>query len=127
MKDYSHNKVMTMIMWGAIVLITAGLVVAIIVGAVRAGKSGDPVGTVEPVDTAMDTTTQPEESDTDIPEIQTETKPTEKPSESPGISGDVSVDILEANKENEKDNRPHVVGDVSILPGIKEAEDETNN
>lgn len=122
MKDYSKNKVMTIIVWVVIVLITVGLIVAIIIGAVKAGKSNQPVGPVNTEENA----TNPEESGTDIPEIRPGTNHDESNPESSTAPGIISIDILEQNKGNEKDDQPHIQGEPSIIPGVKETEDEAN-
>lgn len=128
MKDYSKNKVMTIIMWIVIVLITVGLIVAIIIGAVKAGKLDDSNDTNPPVETTDQDA--PSTNDTDIPEIKPGTESGGEETDVPGKdeeAGNASVDILEQNKENEKDNQPHIVGDPSVLPGVKEVGNETND
>lgn len=125
MKDYSKNKVMTIIMWVTVVLITVGLIVAIIIGAVKAGKSNQPVEPTDTIDPA-ENVTEPEEPGTDIPEILPGTNHDESNPELSTAPGIISIDILEKNKGNEKDDQPHIQGEPSIIPGVKEAEDEAN-
>lgn len=129
------SKVPTIILWVVVALVTVGMIVAIVVGVIRSKQTNDPIDrvptneTTEPSDTESGVT-KPDTPNADIPVITPgteqggdETEPPEETTE----PGHVSVDILDANKENEKENTPHIVGDVSVLPGVKEEGNETNN
>ncbi len=113
-------------------LVAAALIVAVVVGVVLANRNrNDPEPDVPVQNNSTDTDTQNTEiPGTDIPVITPGTEPggeETEPSDDTTEPGHVSVDILEQNKENEKDNTPHIVGEPSILPGVKEATDETQN
>lgn len=126
MSDYKkESKVPTVILWVIVSLTILGMTAAIIFGVVRMKHKNDPAESDPPIETI-----KPDVSDTEIPPIPPgteqggeETDPPEKITE----PGNISVDILDANKENEKENQPHIVGDVSILPGVKEECHETNH
>lgn len=129
------SKVANIIICVIVALVTLGLIAAIVVGVIRSKQTNDPIGstpsneTTEPSDTDSGVT-KPDIPNADIPVITPGTEQggdeTELPEETTE-PGHVSVDILEQNKENEKENNPHIVGDVSVLPGVKEVDNETNS
>lgn len=135
--SYNQEKrnVPSIIICITVALVTLGLIAAIVISAVRNQPSDDPINripmdeTTEPGKTNSDVT-EPDTPNTGIPVITPGTEKggeeTEPPTETTE-PGHVSVDILEQNKENEKENNPHIVGEPSILPGVKEVDNETNN
>lgn len=104
---------------------TLALIAAIVFGFVRMKYKNDPVESAPPIETA-----EQETPDIEIPVINPEPEQgrdhTGSLEEETDEAGYVSIDILEINKGNEKENKPHIVGDVSILPGVKEDSHETN-
>jgi flagellar basal body-associated protein FliL len=109
------------------VLIAVATVAAVIVGIVIGHRNQEDAPPDVTVPSKPTENTPPE---SDIPAITPGTKPggeETEPSEETTEPGHVSVDILEQNKENEKDNQPHIVGEPSVLPGVKEAEHEPND
>ncbi len=120
-----ESRVPTVILWVVVSLTTLGLIAAIVFGFARMDQNNDPTESDPPIET-----TGADQPNTEIPVITPgtdqggeETDPPEETTE----PGDISVDILDANKENEKENQPHIVGNVSILPGVKEEDHETND
>ena len=126
MSDYKkESKVPTVILWVIVSLTILGMTAAIIFGVVRMKHQNDPAESDPPA-----VSTEADHPNTEIPSITPGTEQGGEETDPPGETtepGDISVDILDANKENEKENIPHIVGDVSILPGIKEETDEAND
>ncbi len=103
------------------------LIVGVIVGIVLSNKYNQKDPETE-TDTTVNEQTGTEQLNTDIPEIPQESNPGNHEQGSvPVCEGDANVDILDANKDNEKDDNPHIVGEPSVIPGVKEATDETQN
>lgn len=104
---------------------TLALIAAIAFGFVRMKYKNDPAGSAPSIET-----TEQDTPDIEIPVITPEPEQggdnTGSLEEETDEAGYVSIDILEINKGNEKENQPHIVGDVSILPGVKEEIHETN-
>lgn len=112
-------------------LVAVALIVAVVVGVVLANRNRNEPEPDVTVQNSTGTDTQNTEiPGTDIPVITSGTEPSgdeTEPSDDTTEPDHVSVDIVGANEENEKDNHPHIVGEPSVIPGVKEANDETQN
>ncbi len=113
-------------------LVAAALIVAVVVGVVLANRNrNDPEPDVPVQNNSTDTDTQNAEiPGTDIPVIIPGTEQggdEPEPSDDTTEPGHVSVDVVGANEDNEKNNNPHIVGEPSVIPGVKEESDETQN
>lgn len=110
-----------------LVLLTVAIVVAVVICAVYNSKNNDVNNgseTETPVVTPSDDiTTEPDIPVIDPPSIPDDTDEPDKQE----LPGDVHVDIIDANTGNEKDNEPHIVGEPSVHPGVKENDNEENN
>lgn len=101
-----------------IAVVTLALIVTIIVAAVKNGKQPD--GPVEPSTDITTSTEKPDDSDPVIPPIDSDSKTeTDKPEDS--SPADITIDVVRP-KDNPHNDTPGVVGDVVIMPGIKEGE-----
>lgn len=102
-----------------IAVVTLVLIVIIIVAAVKNGKQPE-----EPVEPSTDITTsteKPDDPDPVIPPIDSDSgTETNKPED--GKSADITIDVVRP-KDDPHDDTPGVVGDVVIMPGIKEGEE----
>ena len=102
-----------------IAIITLVLIVIIIVAAVKNGRQ--PENLVGP---STDITTPPEKPDDPdpvIPPIDSDSgTETDKPEDS--SPADITIDVVRP-KDDPHDDTPGVVGDVVIMPGIKEGEE----
>lgn len=121
------SRIPTIILWGIVTLTTLGMIAAIVFGVVRMKHKNDPAESTAPIGATEPDTVTP---NTEIPVIIPGTEQGGEEATPPDETtepGHISVDIIEANKENEKEDQPHIVGDVSILPGVKEVGNETSN
>ena len=101
-----------------IAVVTLALIVIIIVAAVKNGKQPEgPVGHSGNVTTPID---KPNDPDPVIPPIDSDGgTETEKPEDS--SPADITIDVVRP-KDDPHEDTPGVVGDVVIMPGIKEGE-----
>lgn len=102
-----------------IAVVTLALIVTIIVAAVKNGKQPEgPVGHSGNVTTPID---KPNDPDPVIPPIYSDSgTETDKPDDS--RPADITIDVVRP-KDDPHDDTPGVVGDVVIMPGIKEGEE----
>lgn len=107
------NNVM-MIATIAITLLMIGCV--IVMGIIRNSNRNNP--DVKPPEQTTDTT-PPNQTTPEIPPITDDGKGTDKPEDSK--PADITIDVVRP-KDNPHDDTPGVVGDVVIMPGIKEGE-----
>ena len=102
-----------------IAVVTLALIVTIIVAAVKNGKQPD--GPVEPSTDITTSTEKPDDSDPVIPPIDSDSgKGTDKSEDS--SHADITIDVVRP-KDAPHNDTPGVVGDVVIMPGIKEGEE----
>ena len=101
-----------------IAIITLVLIVIIIVAAVKNGRQ--PENPVEPSTDITSSTEKPDDPDPVIPPIDPDSgKGTDKSEDS--SHADITIDVVRP-KDDPHDDTPGVVGDVVIMPGIKEGE-----
>ena len=109
------NNVM-MIAVIAITLLMIGCV--IVMGIIRNSNRNNP--DVKPPEQTTDTTdTTPDQTTPEIPPITDDGKETDNPDDSK--PADITIDVVRP-KDDPHDDTPGVVGDVVIMPGIKEGE-----
>ena len=102
-----------------IAVITLVLIVIIIVAAVKNGRQ--PEGPVESSTDITTSTEKPDDPDPVIPPIDSDSKTeTDKPEDS--SPADITIDVVRP-KDAPHNDTPGVVGDVVIMPGIKEGEE----
>lgn len=102
-----------------IAIITLVLIVIIIVAAVKNGRQ--PENPVEPSTDITTSTEKPDDPEPVIPPIDSDSgTETDKPEN--GKSADITIDVVRP-KDDPHDDTPGVVGDVVIMPGIKEGEE----
>ena len=120
-----ENRKATIIATVVMAVIVLAVIVTAIIFAAK-GKQGEPTDTLpEPVVAATESVTQtetePEETVT-IGSAETETEPVSDETvseETVAHSGEIYLDIGKPNHNGHDDN-PGIVGDVSIIPGVKE-------
>ena len=101
-----------------IAVIALALIVTIIVAAVKNGRQ--PENPVEPSTDITAPTEKPDDPDPVIPPIESDSgTETGKPEDS--SHADITIDVVRP-KDDPHDDTPGVVGDVVIMPGIKEGE-----
>ena len=101
-----------------IAVVTLALIVTIIVAAVKNGRQ--PENPVEPSTDITTPTEKPDDSDPVIPPIDSDSgTETDKPEDS--SPADITIDVVRP-KDDPHEDTPGVVGDVVIMPGIKEGE-----
>lgn len=110
------NNVM-MIAVIAITLLMIGCV--IVMGIIRNSNRNNP--DVKPPEQTTDTTDTipPDQTTPEIPPITDDGKETDNPDDSKPV--DITIDVVRP-KDDPHDDTPGVVGDVVIMPGIKEGE-----
>ena len=102
-----------------IAVVTLALIVIIIVAAVKNGKQPEePVGPSGNVTTPTD---KPNDPDPVIPPIDSDSG-TETDKTGDSSPADITIDVVRP-KDDPHDDTPGVVGDVVIMPGIKEGEE----
>lgn len=102
-----------------IAVITLTLIVIIIIAAVKNGRQ--PEGPVESSTDITTSTEKPDDPDPVIPPIDSDSgKGTDKPEDS--SPADITIDVVRP-KDDPHEDTPGVVGDVVIMPGIKEGEE----
>lgn len=102
-----------------IAVITLTLIVIIIIAAVKNGRQ--PEGPVESSTDITTSTEKPDDPDPVIPPIDSDSgTETDKPEN--GKSADITIDVVRP-KDDPHEDTPGVVGDVVIMPGIKEGEE----
>ena len=102
-----------------IAIITLALIVIIIVAAVKNGRQ--PENPVEPSTDITTPTEKPDDPDPVIPPIDSDSgKGTDKSEDS--SHADITIDVVRP-KDAPHNDTPGVVGDVVIMPGIKEGEE----
>lgn len=110
------------------IVIAVATITAIVVGV--SVKNSNKTDVPDPPVTSDETQPDNQETtDTDIPEIPSETKPSDTESEetSEDYPGDIHIDV-EKPDGAPKPKEPFVEGEVVIIPGLKEVdEDETQN
>ena len=117
------DKIMVAVFAVVSLLLIAGVIVGIVLSNNHSSKSPE-----TETDTTVNEQTGTEQPDTDIPEIPQESNSDhDEQGSAPIDGGNANVDILDANQGNEKDDNPHIVGEPSVIPGVKEANDETQN
>ena len=102
-----------------IAVVTLALIVIIIVAAVKNGRQPE-----NPVGPSTDITTSPEKPDDPnpvIPPIDSDSG-TETDKSEDSSPADITIDVVRP-KDDPHDDTPGVVGDVVIMPGIKEGEE----
>ena len=102
-----------------IAVITLALIVIIIVAAVKNGKQ--PEDPVEPSTDITTPTEKPDDPDPVIPPIDSDSG-TETDKTGDSSPADITIDVVRP-KDDPHDDTPGVVGDVVIMPGIKEGEE----
>ena len=112
------NKKATTITMVIVALVTLAIVATVIIFAVKNGKQlEDPV---EPSTDITSSTEKPDDPDPVIPPIDSDSgKGTDKPEDS--SLADITINVVRP-KDDPHDDTPGVVGDVVIMPGIKEGE-----
>lgn len=105
----------------AITLLMIGCVV--VMGIIRNSNRNNP--DVKPPEQTTDTTdttdtTPPDQTTPEIPPITDDGKGTDKPEDS--SPADITIDVVRP-KDDPHDDTPGVVGDIVIMPGIKEGEE----
>ena len=112
------NKKTTTITMVIVALVTLAIVATVIIFAVKNGKQLE-----EPVEPSTDITTPPEKPDDPdpvIPPIDSDSG-TETDNPENSSPADITVDVVRP-KDDPHEDTPGVVGDVVIMPGIKEGE-----
>ena len=102
-----------------IAVVTLALIVIIIVAAVKNGKQ--PENPVEPSTDITTPTEKPDDPDPVIPPIDSDSGMETDKSEDSSLA-DITIDVVRP-KDDPHDDTPGVVGDVVIMPGIKEGEE----
>ena len=102
-----------------IAVVTLALIVTIIVAAVKNGRQ--PENPVEPSTDITTSTEKPDDSDPVIPPIDSDSG-TETDKTGDSSPADITIDVVRP-KDDPHDDTPGVVGDVVIMPGIKEGEE----
>ena len=101
-----------------VALVTLAIVATVIIFAVKNGKQ--PEDTVEPSTAITTSTEKPDDPDPVIPPIDSDSgTETDKPEDS--RPADITIDVVRP-KDDPHEDTPGVVGDVVIMPGIKEGE-----
>ena len=101
-----------------IAVVTRALIVTIIVAAVKNGRQ--PENPVEPSTDITTSTEKPDDPDPVIPPIDSDSgTETDRPDDS--SPADIIIDVVRP-KDDPHEDTPGVVGDVVIMPGIKEGE-----
>lgn len=116
MKGRKKMKKSEIILTVILILVTLGVVVTIVITAINANKNPDtPVDQTGVIDTVKPepdvTTPEPPKDDTSKPEIPSDTM---EPN-----NGEVKLDVGEKN-DNGHEDAPGIVGDVVVVPGIKD-------
>ena len=100
-------------------LVTLAIVATVIIFAVKNGRQ--PETPVEPSTDITTSTEKPDDPDPVIPPIDSDSgTETDKPEDS--SPADITIDVVRP-KDDPHDDTPGVVGDVVIMPGIKEGEE----
>lgn len=101
-----------------VALVTLAIVATVIIFAVKNGRQ--PEGPVESSTDITTSTEKPDDPDPVIPPIDSDSgKETDNPDDSK--PADITIDVVRP-KDDPHDDTPGVVGDVVIMPGIKEGE-----
>ena len=113
------NKKTTTITMVIVALVTLAIVATVIIFAVKNGKQ--PEDTVEPSTDITTPTEKPDDPNPVIPPIDSDSKTeTDKPEDS--SPADITIDVVRP-KDDPHEDTPGVVGDIVIMPGIKEGEE----
>ena len=113
------SKKTTTITMVIVALVTLAIVATVIIFAVKNGKQ--PEDTVEPSTDITTSTEKPDDPDPVIPPIDSDSKTeTDKPEDS--SPADITIDVVRP-KDDPHEDTPGVVGDIVIMPGIKEGEE----
>lgn len=100
-----------------VMLVTAFLVIVAVIARTAIGSGEKQQDETDPVIQTGNLTVTGED-ETDIPAI---TDVTEHESETTFFPvGDINADVIGANEGNENNNEPEIVGDIVVIPGIKE-------
>ena len=102
-----------------VALVTLAVVATVIIFAVKNGKQPD--GPVEPSTDITTPTEKPDDPDPVIPPIDSDSG-TETDKTGDSSPADITIDVVRP-KDDPHDDTPGVVGDVVIMPGIKEGEE----
>lgn len=112
------SKKTTTITMVVVALLTLAIVATVIIFAVKNGRQ--PENPVEPSTDITTSTEKPDDPDPVIPPIDSDSgTETDKPEN--GKSADITIDVVRP-KDDPHEDTPGVVGDVVIMPGIKEGE-----
>lgn len=112
------NKKTNTITMVVVALVTLAIVATVIIFAVKNGRQ--PEGPVESSTDITTSTEKPDDPDPVIPPIDSDSgKETDNPDDSK--PADITIDVVRP-KDDPHDDTPGVVGDVVIMPGIKEGE-----
>ena len=110
------NKKTNTITMVVVALVTLAIVATVIIFAVKNGRQ--PEGPVESSTDITTSTEKPDDPDPVIPPIDSDSgKETDNPDDSK--PADITIDVVRP-KDDPHDDTPGVVGDVVIMPGIKE-------
>ena len=113
------NKKTNTITMVVVALVTLAIVATVIIFAVKNGRQ--PEGPVESSTDITTSTEKPDDPDPVIPPIDSDSgKETDNPDDSK--PADITIDVVRP-KDDPHDDTPGVVGDVVIMPGIKEGEE----
>lgn len=101
-----------------VALVTLAIVATVIIFAVKNGRQ--PEGPVESSTDITTSTEKPDDPDPVIPPIDSDSG-TETDKSEDSSHADITIDVVRP-KDDPHDDTPGVVGDVVIMPGIKEGE-----
>ena len=102
-----------------VALVTLAIVATVIIFAVKNGRQ--PENPVEPSTDITTSTEKPDDPDPVIHPIDSDSGTgTDKPED--GKSADITIDVVRP-KDDPHEDTPGVVGDIVIMPGIKEGEE----
>ena len=112
------NKKTNTITMVVVALVTLAIVATVIIFAVKNGRQ--PEGPVESSTDITTSTEKPDDPDPVIPPIDSDSG-TETDKSEDSSHADITIDVVRP-KDDPHDDTPGVVGDVVIMPGIKEGE-----
>ena len=113
------SKKTTTITMVVVALLTLAIVATVIIFAVKNGRQ--PENPVEPSTDITTPTEKPDDPDPVIPPIDSDSgTETDKPEDS--SPADITIDVVRP-KDDPHEDTPGVVGDIVIMPGIKEGEE----
>ena len=113
------NKKTNTITMVVVALVTLAIVATVIIFAVKNGRQ--PENPVEPSTDITTSTEKPDDPDPVIPPIDSDSG-TETDKSEDSSHADITIDVVRP-KDDPHEDTPGVVGDVVIMPGIKEGEE----